>query len=236
MPEPSELPDWNNSGSNRVKPDSGHIASGFLAGERPPAKWANWLFGLLGDWVTWLKEVTDEHDERIESNANGLLTAYGSFSIPSGVYASGDYYDLDTEFRSFSPRNQVAASSAGAGQGYRLALLYTAESIGVWDIDIDLEFSTETAATVSGLDLVFFEDSEDTGTVLATFHSDKSADPGGYTSIKGKFRFIVPSAPTNGNHYKFRVNAGSDQQFNISGRRKSIYVTQVSRGTTHGAP
>lgn len=233
MPEPSELPEWATSGTNRDKPDAGPIASGFLAGERPPAKWVNWLFGVLCDWVAWLKEVTDDHEERVEATEDGQLTAFGSFFVTTGTYANNDFYPLESEFRSYSPRNQTAIGSGGNNFGLRS----TSESIGVWDIDLDLEFSTATAGTVSAVDLVQYVNTADTtGTIVATFHSNLSADPGGYTSIRGKYRFLVDAAPAAGNRFALQVNAGSSQQFNVAGRRKSIYVTQISRGAPHGAP
>lgn len=233
MPKPSELPLWATSGTNRDKPDAGDIASGFIATQRPPAKWVNWLLGMVGDWLAWFDESTDDHEERIEAAEESLLTAFGSFFVTTGTYANDAFYPLESEFRSYSPRNQVAIISDGDG----FSLRSTAESIGVWCIDLELEFATATPATVSGVDLVHYVNTADTtGTVVAVFHSNISGDPGGYTSIKDRFMFLVDAAPQAGNRYKLQVNAGSDQAFNVAGRRKSIYVTQISRGATYGAP
>jgi hypothetical protein len=53
MPAPSTLPTWATSGPTTV-PTSGKKAAGFTPQERGAAQYLNWLFNLLGQWITWL--------------------------------------------------------------------------------------------------------------------------------------------------------------------------------------
>jgi hypothetical protein len=56
----------------RVEPNDGKKDAGFVDGEAPPAGEHNWLFGLAGDWVTYLDEQVTALLERaaFEDEAN----------------------------------------------------------------------------------------------------------------------------------------------------------------------
>src|SRR5262245_2597470 len=41
----------------RVEPNSGKKDTGFDDGEEPPAGEHNWLFGIIGDWITYLNDT-----------------------------------------------------------------------------------------------------------------------------------------------------------------------------------
>ncbi len=58
MSAPSELPTWATNGGTRLAPSAGVRADGWIQGKRPPARWTNWLIGLLCDWVDHLDDTT----------------------------------------------------------------------------------------------------------------------------------------------------------------------------------
>ena len=51
---PTTQPTWATTGGTRLAPSSGQQAAGFAVNTTPPARWVNWLFGYILDWVTWL--------------------------------------------------------------------------------------------------------------------------------------------------------------------------------------
>jgi hypothetical protein len=63
MPRPSTEPTWATTGGTRTEPSSGEKASGFVAGDRTPAKKGNWLIGVLSDWVGYFADFIDSSDE-----------------------------------------------------------------------------------------------------------------------------------------------------------------------------
>jgi hypothetical protein len=55
MPEPSTLPRWATDGGTTTEPSSGKKDTGWVQGERAPAKWFNWLFNVIYLWLVWLR-------------------------------------------------------------------------------------------------------------------------------------------------------------------------------------
>lgn len=50
---------WSTVGTRTV-PTAPQKAAGFVASDKPPASWANWLWGVLGDWTTYLNSLETE--------------------------------------------------------------------------------------------------------------------------------------------------------------------------------
>ncbi len=63
MPSPTRpavIPIWTVGNlPARVQPTDGEQTTGFVANFRPPAKWHNWLFGEMSDWIAWLDFITN---------------------------------------------------------------------------------------------------------------------------------------------------------------------------------
>lgn len=62
MAKPVSVVSWATTGGTRLEPTAPEKAAGWSAGERPPAKWFNFLFGLLGDWTTYLNNLHNDGD------------------------------------------------------------------------------------------------------------------------------------------------------------------------------
>ncbi len=77
MSAPSELPTWATNGGTRLAPSAGVRADGWIQGKRPPARWTNWLIGLLCDWVDHLDDTT-----------RGLRVSNWSEQASAGAYSS----------------------------------------------------------------------------------------------------------------------------------------------------
>lgn len=56
MPMPSSEPEWASGGSAvKTEPSSGKKGEGWVAGEKPPAPYFNWLLNLIWTWIVWVK-------------------------------------------------------------------------------------------------------------------------------------------------------------------------------------
>lgn len=53
---PTSHSDW---GGTQIEPGSGQKNVGFAAGDRPPAQWHNWLFGITDQWLKYLCDHID---------------------------------------------------------------------------------------------------------------------------------------------------------------------------------
>jgi hypothetical protein len=60
MPQPTQDPQWNTNGTNRVEPPSGQKASGWTIGQAPPSSYFNWWMNLVYQWCLYLKNLTSE--------------------------------------------------------------------------------------------------------------------------------------------------------------------------------
>lgn len=74
--KPSVVPTWSTIGT-RTSP-AGSAAAGFVAGNRFPAEWANYLLGYLSDWAAYLDGQSFVGDLAI----TGDFTAAGSIVSP----------------------------------------------------------------------------------------------------------------------------------------------------------
>lgn len=60
MSKPASVVSWATTGGTRLDPTAPEKAAGFANGQRVPARWLNQLFGLLGDWTTYLNGLAGE--------------------------------------------------------------------------------------------------------------------------------------------------------------------------------
>lgn len=52
--KPSSLPVWATTGGTTTTPSGGQQAAGFAINTKPPAKWVNWLFNLIYQWIQYI--------------------------------------------------------------------------------------------------------------------------------------------------------------------------------------
>jgi hypothetical protein len=62
MSKPSAPVGWATTPGTRLEPTSPEKAAAFSNGFQPPARWHNWLFGLLGDWTSYLNNLHGDAD------------------------------------------------------------------------------------------------------------------------------------------------------------------------------
>lgn len=60
MAKPASVVSWATTGGTRLQPTAPEKAAGFAVGERVPARFLNWLYGVLGDWTTYLNGLEGE--------------------------------------------------------------------------------------------------------------------------------------------------------------------------------
>lgn len=59
MAKPASVPRWANVGAAVVEPSSGKKDVGWVAGERPPAQYQNWLQLWTYNWCEWLNSTME---------------------------------------------------------------------------------------------------------------------------------------------------------------------------------
>lgn len=62
MPKPITKPSWltGYAGANAVQPSGGKKAAGWIADERPPVEFMNWMFQSFSDWVDYVDEISGQ--------------------------------------------------------------------------------------------------------------------------------------------------------------------------------
>ena len=63
MARPTETPEWATGASRRLEPTEPQKDDGFNEGTRTPARFANWIVGLVSDWSAYVAEIFDADDE-----------------------------------------------------------------------------------------------------------------------------------------------------------------------------
>lgn len=115
MTRPSTLLRWANAvtGSfpGRLEPNSGKKDVGFDDGEAPPAGHHNWLFGVAGDWITYLDE---QAARAVFADVANTFTA-----APQSV----DTNDNETALLTTTKRPEDAPGG-GSGAIYKLVLAF----------------------------------------------------------------------------------------------------------------
>lgn len=116
-PKPTVIPRWNTGTAARVDPGPGKRASGFANGERPPAKYVNWLLHYLGEWTQYLSDgVLDALQVTGGLQVNGTFQPTGLANL-SGVTG----LSLPTFKRQFpAALGQLSSGTATWSGGYWL--------------------------------------------------------------------------------------------------------------------
>lgn len=142
MPRPSALPEWatdptytsgpQEGEATRLAPTSGEMAQGFFQGKRPPARKANWLLGLLCDWVKYLSEGSARY-------GSGSSVAQSPIEWQN-VAVGGEEFSVDSDTAVEVPTagrylvawsGNVVSSSSGDAISIGLALQVGGVTVGV---------------------------------------------------------------------------------------------------------
>lgn len=60
MAKPTNLYKWSTADGTTLEPDEAQKAAGFANGEKPPARWHNWLFNGFYRWILYLANLHNE--------------------------------------------------------------------------------------------------------------------------------------------------------------------------------
>lgn len=60
MAKPTEVASWSTDPGTTLEPSAGEKAAGFQLGEKPRARWLNWMLNLSGRWQTYLRDLHSE--------------------------------------------------------------------------------------------------------------------------------------------------------------------------------
>ena len=88
-PQPTKIPIWNTSGTNRTEPLSTEKTSGWTINDQPPSSYFNWLQYFTGAWLTWLNERvtkgTNEIDLVVSALQPDTAGVGGDLTLSSGA-------------------------------------------------------------------------------------------------------------------------------------------------------
>lgn len=60
MAKPSDLGLWATTGGTTLVPSGGEKAAGFASGDKPPARWMNWLWNVAYQWHAYVDNLHNE--------------------------------------------------------------------------------------------------------------------------------------------------------------------------------
>lgn len=159
MAEPSELPTWASDATyssgpdigeaTRLEPTSGEKATGFVRATRLPARKMNWTLGMICDWLAHFKDVTDDHETRVDDLESlgiahdgrlDILEAFG-FSVVSSesTLLAANFSNITGSIGSL----RIDALKVGS--------LWIG-SIQITDIDVSSNASTQLTVSLPGAD------------------------------------------------------------------------------------
>lgn len=86
--KPSDVATWTGT---PIAPDAGKRLAGFVSAEKPPAQYFNYLFGLAGQWQTWLNDGDCAFHNL---SATGTLAVAGSTTLGDNAADACDIQGL----------------------------------------------------------------------------------------------------------------------------------------------
>jgi len=77
--------DWASGGST-TDPGAGKEATGWVADDRPPANWWNWILNSFGQWLSWAEDSIDDLEaNQIVARGVAITDAASGVSISTGT-------------------------------------------------------------------------------------------------------------------------------------------------------
>jgi hypothetical protein len=217
MPEPSELPTWATTLSNRLKPIAGAIVTGFLAGERPPPRWVNWLLGMLCDWVIWHNELLTKITYK--GMWTGQFTGTGN---PSGLHMVTLTQDTVVGEASLQPE---LADFDGGAQADKLLLL-KANSLYLLTFDVVVEHADPVAGNTSAILNVQSAISDSFASPIEEFRSMVLIPDGEVDARHQGSRVIITGPPK---YVRFLLQNPSGNDYTVSSIASHVQATWLGR-------
>lgn len=168
MPKPTSTPRWADVGGDIVEPSAGKKNVGWLADERPPAQYFNWLLNTIYLWCKWIDDgvwtaVSGAFSGAISAASaaiSGAITAAtgvfsGAVSVVGFTNTGADYHGVRSSVLSLAVAGKAASGtwvrggggvySATAGNVYEIALPFrVGDRIKSWSITFLYDGSTDT--------------------------------------------------------------------------------------------
>lgn len=84
MDKPTSKTNWtNNTSSNRQEPTEIKKDTGYIKDEKPGRKTLNWILWIIGQWIDYLENITDNHESTLVNYEDRISTA--EIAIRQGI-------------------------------------------------------------------------------------------------------------------------------------------------------
>ena len=87
--------DWA-SGGTTADPGGAKEAAGWLAADRPPANWWNWILNSFGQWLTWTESEIDEIPATVRTRVLGAMNSVGASNDTPVITSTETSVGIDT--------------------------------------------------------------------------------------------------------------------------------------------
>lgn len=212
MTQPSKLPRWSTDSGTTTEPTEAEKDDGFVAGQKPPAQYHNWLFNTIYQWCDYLKNITSEvltwtgaqtftapmvmHSARPTSVGSALVYGYGnkvlfagSCSTNGGISVKHSHACTLTMPTNFTVRVDFNANYTDLNtNGYMVLAAYEGPNYRVSSTQITFQECVVSNKTSTGFNLSLKANTIDlTGpTVSADFDQNLNS-----IAVTGTFSFVV---------------------------------------------
>lgn len=90
MAKPVTVPTWATTGGTTATPTSAKQNAGFVGGEKPPAKFFNWLFNLIYQWILYLQAGSFTGGVTADTlHVTGAVTADAAMTVGTTLGVTG---------------------------------------------------------------------------------------------------------------------------------------------------
>jgi len=130
MAYPSDILRWSDDdpGTTRDEPSEGEKDTGYIADEVPTHGIMNWLIGVPGDWIAWLKNAIDNGFEYVIKPSSDNTQALGAAGTRwANIYGTNLY---GTEYQLAANYDSVICVPLGSGHPTEFAGSHWARSSG----------------------------------------------------------------------------------------------------------
>ena len=153
MAYPSDILRWSDDdpGTTRDEPSEGEKDTGWIADEIPTHGIMNWLIGVPGDWIAWLKGAIDNGFEYVlkpsadNTQALGASGARWEYVYGKNIYGTNYRLDADRSSCMLVPLGAAMTNefgglkwtkSCGSGPDADLLLSVAAGAQAVWTVQL----------------------------------------------------------------------------------------------------
>ena len=178
MPKPTDLPRWANVSGDIVEPTEDKKDVGWIAGEKPPAQFWNWLQKNIYDWLSYFDEAKELtlYFPAAMGQVSGTLADQiytGAHALPTNVgYTENDAtFNFDIPLTPvLLPGDVITEITVYGAEGNAGGEVYTAKVVSVATTGGPTQISTTKTSGTTGAE-----------TSIGWTTSDTDFTPDGYT-------------------------------------------------------